>query len=331
MKQRPTIYVLILFVSTFTLFSLSAKGQQFRKSLSSPRDRIHASDAKWNVGILGGPNLTAWFHFYGDKASSYFMQGYKTFDTISPFTESMGYFGGIGVERMLKSNLSVGLNVVYAQHNVKLGYVDNHFPYAWDLAGDSIIIGKIVKGFTANYSTIEAYVPITYYFGLAATKNIKPYVYIAPRFSYVLPLSQNKMTYSASYYDAYGNSPIIDTLTDLDGNIQLDDHNNPVTDTVFPSSSTMAPFNGSTYRKLNVGGTIGIGSLFRFNIGNYYCLIKFDVSANMNALMTFKQGQIINNDFNPLRYSADAHATLTFMLPIKKPLQDACIKWGRYK
>lgn len=311
MKQHPIIHIKFICATLFVILTLSATAQ-FKKPISSPRDRVGPSDAKWNVGLVGGPNLTTWLHFSSPEASNWFLQNYKTFDSISPFKESLGYFGGIGVERMLKSNFSVGLNVVYAQHNVKLGYLDDHFPYAWDTVGGNILFGQIVKSFTANYRTLEAYVPLTYYIGLASTKNIKPYVYFAPRISYVLPISQNKMTYSASYLDTKG-APIIDPIT----------HDTMV-------MNNQVPFNVSTYRKLNVGGTIGIGSLFRFNISNYYILIKFDVSANMNALMTFKQGQIINNDFNHLRYSADAHATLTFMLPIKKPLQDACIRWGKY-
>ena len=322
MKYRSLILTRILFVSVFSLFALSATAQ-FKKPLNSPREQYESSNAKWNVGLFGGANLTTWLHFQNTQASDWYLQNYKTFDSISPFTESMGYFGGIGVERMLKSNLSVGLNVVYAQHNVKLGYLDDHFPYAWDHVGDSILFGQIKKEFLADYRTIEAYVPLTYYINLASTKNIKPYVYFAPRFSYVLPISQNKMTYSATYYDAFGLTPITDTLITPSTPA-------PISDTLFPTFSTTSPFNGSTYRKLNVGGTIGVGSLFRFNISNYYILIKLDVSANMNALMTFKQGQIINNDFNHLRYSASAYATLTFMLPIKKPLQDACIRWGKY-
>jgi hypothetical protein len=322
MKYRSLILTRFLFVSVFSLFALSATAQ-FKKPLNSPREQYESSNAKWNVGLIGGANLTTWLHFQNTQASDWYLQNYKTFDSISPFTQSMGYFGGIGVERMLKSNLSVGLNVIYAQHNVKLGFVDPHFPYAWDAFGDSVLYGKIKKEFLADYRTIEAYVPITYYFGMASTNNIKPYVYFAPRFSFILPITKSQMEYTASYYDAFGLTPITDTL--INPSIPV-----VPTDTLFPTSNNQVPFNVSTYRKLNFGGTIGIGSLFRFNISNYYILIKFDVSANMNALMTFKQGQIINNDFNHLRYSADAHATLTFMLPIKKPLQDACIRWGKY-
>ena len=322
MKHFSFIFIRTIFISSFALLALNATAQ-FKKPISSPRDRVGPSDAKWNVGFVGGPNLTTWLHFSSPEASNWFLHDYKTFDSISPFTESMGYFGGIGVERMLKSNLSVGLNVVYAKHNVKLGYLDDHFPYFWDPVGDSILFGQIKKEFLADYRTIEAYVPFTYYIGLASTKNIKPYVYFAPRISYVLPIKQNKMTYSATYYDAFGLTPITDTLIIP---------SSPVvpTDTLFLTSNDQVPFNASTYRKLNVGGTIGVGSLFRFDISNYYILVKFDISANMYAISTFKKGQIINEEFNHMRYSASAYATLTFMLPIKKPLQDACIRWGKY-
>jgi len=322
MKQHPINHIKLLFAFSFVFLTLTASAQ-FKKPITSPRDRVGPSDAIWNVGLIGGANLTMWPHFSSPESSNWFLQNYKTFDSISPFTQSMGYFGGIGVERMLKSNFSVGLNVVYAQHNVKLGYLDDHFPYAWDPVGDSILFGQIKKEFLADYRTIEAYVPFTYYIGLASTKNIKPYVYFAPRFSYVLPISQNKMTYSATYYDAFGLTPITDTLIIPSSPIVP-------TDTLFPTSNNTVPFNVSTFRKLNIGGTIGVGSLFRFDISNYYLLVKFDISANMNAITTFKKGQIINEEFNHLRYSASTYATLTFMLPIKKPLQDACIRWGKY-
>ena len=329
MKQHSSIFVRILFVSVFVLLTVTASAQ-FKKPLSSPRDRVGINDAKWNVGLVGGGNLTTWLHFQSPEASNWFLQDYKTFDSISPLDSCLGYFGGISVERMLTGNFSVGLNVVYARHNVRLGYLDDHFPYKWDIVGDSVLFGKIQKNFSAKYSTIEVYVPFTYYIGLASTKNIKPYFYFAPRFSYILPLAQNKMTYSATYYDAYGNTPIVDTLIDDSGHFIYDQDNKIQVDTLFTTSNNTVPFNGSTYRNLNVGGTIGVGSLFRFNTNRYYFLIKFDVSANMNAITTFKKGQIINNEFNHTRYSTSAYATITLMFPLKKQLQDACIKWGRY-
>ena len=113
MKHRSNIVTRFLFVSTFTLLALTSTAQ-FKKPLTSPRDRVESSDAKWNVGILGGGNLTTWLHFHSPKSSSWFLKNYKAFDTI---TNSLGYFGGIGVERMLKSNLSVGLKTTISPLN----------------------------------------------------------------------------------------------------------------------------------------------------------------------------------------------------------------------
>ena len=302
MKQHPYNRIKLLFAASFILLTLTATAQ-FNKPLTSPRDRIESSNAKWNIGILGGPNLTTWLHFHSPDASDWYLKNYKIFDTI---TNSLGYFGGIGVERMLKNNISVGLNVVYAQHSIQLGFVNEHFPIEWDESQGQINYGRIVKGFKANYRAIEAYVPVTYYMGLSSKNNIIPYVYAAPRVSYLLPDSTAQMTHITSYYKEDANNTLISSIT----------------------NST--PFNRSTYRKLNVGATVGVGSLFRINTNNYYFLIKFDVSANMNGIPTYKSGEVENNEFNYLRFSTDAHATLTFMLPIKKQLKGACMEWGEY-
>lgn len=295
-KQHITVFFLLLFLCNTTT-------AQFRKPLTSPRDQIQSSEAKWNVGILGGANLTTWLHFHSLEASDWYLKNYTPFDTI---TNSLGYFAGIGVERKIKSNLSVGLNVVYAQHNIQLSFLNDNFPIEWDAAQAQINYGSIVKGFKANYRAIEAYVPFTYYIGLASKRNIVPYVYAAPRVSYVLPDSTAQMIQTTTYY------------------------RNDEDQTLISYSKNTIPFNRSTYRALNVGATIGIGSLFRINAGNYYFLVKFDVSANVNGLPTYKNGETDNDEFKYLRYSTDAHATLTFMLPLKKQLQGACMNWGEY-
>lgn len=302
MKQHSSIFSRIILVSAFALLALTATAQ-FNKPITSPRDQVQSREAKWNVGILGGGSLTTWLHFHSREASNWYLKNYQLFDTI---TNSLGYFGGVGVEHKLKSNLSVGLNVVYAQHNIQLGFVDDHFPIEWEDATSQIIYGRIVKGFKANYSTIEAYIPITYYMGLSSKSNIVPYVYVAPRASYVMSDSKAKMVYTNTYY--------------------RNDQNN----TLISYSSDTIPFNRSTYRKLNIGATVGAGSLFRINTSNYYFLIKFDVSANLNGIPTYKNGEVANDEFKYLRFSTDAHATLTFMLPLKKQLKGACIKWGEY-
>lgn len=307
MKHQSSIFFRILFVSIFALLTITASAQ-FKKPLTSPRDQIQSSEAKWNVGILGGGNLTTWLHFHSLESSNWYLKNYKPFDTI---TNSLGYFGGIAVERKIKSNVSVGLNVVYAQHNVQLSFMNDNFPIEWDTTNAQINYGRIVKGFKAKYQTIEAYIPISYYIGLASSKNIIPYVYVAPRFSYILPIDGNMMYYSSNYTDS--NNVPLDTI-----HYSL----HPVNDSV--------SFNRSTYRSLNIGATVGVGSLFKINVGNYYFLLKFDVSANLNGVPTHKKGEVDNDEFKYLRFSTDAHATVTLLLPLKKQLQGACMKWGEY-
>lgn len=301
MRHHSFISARVLFVSAFALFTLTATAQEFKKPLNSPRDRNQASDARWNVGLVGGGNFTTWLHFHSAEASNWSLKNYKP-RLFDPLGSSIGYFGGIAVERMIKNNLSVGLNVVYAQHNMVMGFVDDHFPYIW--TGDSIKFIQREKVFSAHYRTIEAYLPVTYYLTLGGSKNIKPYAYVAPRVSYIIPNdSLATMTHNTVYMQ--------DT-------------------SIISTSSNTVNFNSSTYRSLNMGLTLGIGSLFRINTGNYYFLVKFDLSANMNGIPTFMKGEVVNNEFNHLRFSTDAHATLTVMLPLKKQLQGACMKWGEY-
>lgn len=302
MKYHPNNFIKLFFAVSFTLLTLTASAQ-FNKPITSPRDQIQSSEAKWNVGFFGGVNLTTWPHFHSLESYDWYVKNYNLFDTI---TNSMGYFGGIAVERKIKSDISIGLNVAYAQHNIQLGFVEESFPLEWDDEQGQINFGRIEKGFKANYRAIEAYLPLTYYIGLATKKNVVPYVYVAPRFSYVLNDSLATMTHTAAYY------------------------RNDEDKTLISYSSNTVPFNRSTYRTFNVGATLGLGSLFRINAGNYYFLVKLDVSANMNGLPTYKNGEVVNDEFKYLRFSTDAHATLTLLLPLKKQLQGACMKWGEY-
>lgn len=259
---------------------------QYKKAL--PNMRVgQASDAKINVGLIGGGSYTLWQHFNSAQASDWYLANYKP-------TFRLGYFGGIAVEYMFQNNMSVGLNVLYERHNVGLRYVNERFPV--DL--DQHI--KRIYNLTADYESVEAYVPITYYFNIGS-KNLKPYFYVAPRVSYVLG---GNMVYSHTDLDlATG-----DTIT---------------------QQAMAAVFGDSTYRMLNVGGMLGVGAQLRVNTSNYYFLVKFDIAANVNVLHTFTPADLLN-EFNYRRYAADAHATITIMLPIKKRLVGACVRWGEY-
>lgn len=280
MKKQPIILLCALF-----LICGSATAQ-FKKALPNTRGNGQVNDAKVNIGLLGGGNYTTWFHVHRLKAADWYLANYKPKLTF-------GYFGGIAVEYMLLPYQSVGLNVVYAQHNMGLKYLNENFPIGVDQ-----YISRTYD-LTANYRAIEAYVPVTFYINIGS-KSLKPYFYVAPRASYIL---DGQMNYNR-------------TDTDADGHTTT-------------HSPEQVPFDTTNYKKFNIGATAGVGTQFKINTANYYLLLKFDLSANANFIQTYTKYDLMN-EFNYMRYSADAYATLTFMLPIKKRLIGACVKWGKY-
>lgn len=277
---------------------------QFNKAIPNMRGNGQVNDAKINVGLLGGGNFTHWQHFVSSQASDWYLATYKP-------TLRFGYFGGIAVEYMWKNDLSIGLNVIYEQHNIGLNYINDNFPTS---------LNQYIKrnyDFTADYNSIEAYIPVTYYIS-TGSKNLKPYFFVAPRFSYILG---GTMSYTRTDTDKTGQ--VINTL------------NSTAVFSETSYASYYGPINlfNNEYDinlgMLNIGLMAGVGTQFRFNTSNYYFLLKLDLSANVNGFQTFTKYDLAN-EFNHLRYSADAHLTATFMLPIKKRLIGACIRWGEY-
>lgn len=281
----------ILAICLLSLISVSASAQ-FKKPLSSQRDKILSSEARLNVGVFGGGTFTTWMHINSAEASNWYLANYHPQVGL----DKIGFFGGVAVEYMYGLNQSIGLNVLYAQHNMGIGYTNKHFPTGID---------QYVRrdyDLEASYSAIEGYVPFTFYFPADSKRTILPYVYIAPRVSYIL--DGGFMSYKRTDYDIQS----LDTLK-------------------FTSSSSL--INDSTFKMLNVGAMLGVGSQFRISASNYYFIFKVDLSANMYGISTFTETDL-QNEFNHLRYNGDAHLTVTFMLPIKKRLQGACMKWGEY-
>lgn len=288
-------FVLILASCCLTLNATA----QFRKPLVSARDKAAINDARLNVGIMGGPNLTTWLHFHPNQSAEWYLQPYRP-----DFLSSVGYFGGICLEYIMNKNFSIGFNALYARHNVKAAITKDQIALGWNSADSSIIYGTKTDIFSAKYHSIEAFVPFTYYFSSSAMKNVKPYIFVAPRFSYALPSFLN-------------DTSLITYQTEYQPSNQADSHE-------------QIGFGTYSYRTINIGGTMGIGTLLRVNTNSYYFLFKFDLSANLFALSTYTRADLLFYEFNGKRYSGSAQATLTFQLPIKKQLQGACMNWGKY-
>ena len=319
MKLKATIPNKFLILTAFCILSLSAAAQ-FRKPLSPSRDRATMNDAKFNIGILGGVNLTSWLHFdgpssggmWGNYSQVILEKDGKLFDS-----GSLGYFGGLSVEYMISQKFSIGLNAVYARHNFRLEHSNDRYPLGWNTPHNSIHYAERKDYFSAKYHSIEAYIPFTYYLILQSMKNVKPYGFVAPRFSYVinqLPLNLGTASQMTSGNEILAYNPPFQILH---------------TQQIHSDDNKSVGFSKDTYRLFNVGATLGLGSQFRINTSSYYFLVKFDLSANFNALSTYTRADEIIHQ-HKLRFSTDANATLTFQLPVKKRLKGACVKWGKY-
>lgn len=258
---------------------------QFRKALPTGRSVGQQRDAAVNVGVLGGTNFTYWYHPAHPMASDWYLNGYQP-------QFRLGYFGGIAMELMLSNSFSVGLNAVYNQHQLRMQYVNDHFPSHWDASQNQVVFIQRAYTLEADYRNVELYLPLTYYITLPLSKTVKPYLYVAPRASYT-----------------------------LDGQISLSKADRFPTDPQPDPVVTTSSF-ADTLR-FNYGATLGLGAQVKIDLDAYYLLLKFDVSANVYLRQTFNKADLIN-EFNYKRYFSDAQATITFMLPVKKQLRDAC-------
>lgn len=272
---------------------------QYRKPLQSATNKNGYSEARYNIGISGGLTSTYWAHFGGTK---------------TPFQAPLnfGLTGGLVVERMFNANSSLSIEGYYAMRNTHLNYEVLNFPVALNVNKD------YYRQYDADYQEVNVQVPLTYYLG-QANSNLRPYVYVAPRFS--LPLS-GQMSYKKMEILNYGTDE------------QQYDEDHATFDTV--------QMNGQNSRLWNVGLVIGVGLRYKINIGNYYLLTKVDLSGHAAVINSFSHDEIHGDSENVIgagyidpyllgmRFNTDATLKLTIMFPLKKQLKGACMRWGEY-
>lgn len=272
---------------------------QFRKPLQSATNRNGYSEARYNIGISGGITSTYWAHFGGTQTH------YN-----APF--NFGLTGGLVIERMFNANSSLSLEGYFAMRNTQLHYDVINFPVALNVNKD------YYRQYDAAYQEINVQIPLTYYFG-QANSNLRPYIFVAPRF--IMPLS-GKMVWQKKEILDYGTAE------------QHYDEDHTSFDTIDMSAQNS--------RQWNVGLVIGAGLRYKINIGNYYLLAKLDISGHAAAINSFSPDEINGESTNVIgagyidpyllgmRFNTDATVKLTIMFPLKKQLKGACMTWGEY-
>lgn len=274
---------------------------QYNKALPSSRSQFYSNEAKYNLGIIGGATMTQWLHIGGTKTQYHHPLNF-------------GIVGGLTLERKLQSNLSVGIEGLYAMRSTHLNYEVLNFPVS--LGSGPEHNKDFYRQLDVTYQEVNVQIPVTYYMGQG---NIRPFVYAALRAS--LPLSGKEIWQKKEILN-YGTP---------------DQHYSEVgatIDTVEMTAQNMRPW--------NVGLVAGVGVLFRINFSNYYFLIKADASYHSTIVNSFTNEEIHGDSQNVIgasyidpyllsyRLNTDATARITILFPLKKQLKGACMRWGEY-
>ena len=274
---------------------------QYNKALPSTRSQFYSNEAKYNIGLIGGATMTQWLHIGGTKTQYHHPLNF-------------GIVGGLTLERKLQSNLSVGIEGLYAMRSTHLNYEVLNFPVS--LGSGPEHNKDFYRQLDVTYQEVNVQIPVTYYMGQG---NIRPFVYAALRAS--LPLSGKEIWQKKEILN-YGTP---------------DQHYSEVGatfDTVEMTAQNMRPW--------NVGLVAGVGVLFRINFSNYYFLIKADASYHSTIVNSFTNEEIHGNSQNVIgasyidpyllsyRLNTDATARITILFPLKKQLKGACMRWGEY-
>ena len=155
--------------------------------------------------------------------------------------------------------------------------------------------------YTMTMNGVEARLPITYYIGYG--ENIRPYLYVAPRF----------------------------TLW-LNGNVRWDrTYDNESYDPVVYESE----LNNATIAPYDLSAVAGVGLCSRVLLKRTQFFVKFDLSYGISVLNNFSQHEVaedvefqgwgdIHHETLGSRYLQNVEARLTLLIPLRKPLKDAC-------
>lgn len=201
---------------------------------------------------------------------------------------------GLAVEWNTMHRISVGLDASYAMRGA-----NEVFATEFLTNYSTSTLARV--HYTMTMNGVEARLPITYYIGYG--ESIRPYFYVAPRFT--LWLNGNvrwERTYDNESYD-------------------------PV---VFESE-----LNNATIAPYDLSAVAGVGLCSRVLVKRTQFFVKFDLSYGMSVLNNFSQHEVaedvefqgwgdLEHETLGSRYLQNVEARLTLLIPLRKPLKDAC-------
>ena len=201
---------------------------------------------------------------------------------------------GLAAEWNTMQRLSFGLDASYAMRGS-----NEVFATEFLTSFSSTTFARV--NYAMKMNAVELRLPITIYFGYG--ENFRSYLYVAPRCD--LWLNGNlrwERTYDDSSY-----APL-----------------------VYESE-----LNQATMRPYDLSVMAGVGYCTRLMLGRTRYFIKLDVSYGLSVLSNFSQHEVdedipfqgwgdIDHETLGKRYLRNVEARLTFLMPLRKPLKDAC-------
>ena len=148
---------------------------------------------------------------------------------------------------------------------------------------------------------VEVRLPVTYYIGYG--ESIRPYLYVAPRFTLWL---NGDVKWERTYDD--------ESYVPLVYESEL-------------NNATIAPY--------DLSAVAGVGLCSRILVKRTQFFVKFDISYGLSVINNFSQHEVaedvlfqgwgdIEHETLGSRFLQNVEARLTLLIPLRKPLKDAC-------
>lgn len=251
---------------------------QFAKPLKN-RNYICRNTGSIGVGITGS------------FAANDFMYTAVSKSILSPY---LAPTFGLAVEWNTMRRVSIGLDASYAMRGA-------NEVFATEFLTNYTTSTFARVHYTMAMNGVEVRLPITYYIGYG--ESIRPYVYVAPRFTLWL---NGNVKWERTYDD------------------------NSYAPLVYESE-----LNNATITPYDLSAVAGVGLCSRILIKRTQFFVKFDLSYGFGVLSNFSQHEVaeevefqgwgdIEHETLGNRYLQNVEARLTLSVPLRKFLKDAC-------
>lgn len=267
-----------VFILVFSLFSVVSLHAQFARPLKN-RNYLCRNTSSLSVGVTGS------------FAANDMVYSAVTKSKLTPY---LAPTFGLAAEWNTMQRVSIGLDASYAMRGT-----NEVFATEFLTSYSSTTFARV--NYTMAMNGIEVRIPISYYLGYG--ENVRPYLFVAPRFDLWL----NGNAKWERTYDNNSYQPVV--------------YETELTD------ATNMPY--------DISAMAGVGLCGRVLIKKIQFFVKLDVSYGISLLSNFSQHEVnedvefqgwgdIEHETLGKRYLQNAEARLTLLMPLRKHLKDAC-------